>query len=483
MPDSRGLLSVGIDIGTTTTQVVFSQLNVQNAARAGQVPKLQVREKTVLYQSPIYFTPLITTDEVDVQSLSDIVLQEYHSAGCKPHDIETGAVIITGEIARTHNASVILQALSDLAGDFVVTVAGPNVEAQIAGRGSGAADYSLEHYKQVTNIDIGGGTANAAVFVIGEHCASSALAVGGRQVIIEKTSGIIRHIAPSGQVIVKALDLPMQTGMRADLSVLERFCDCMADLVADLASGVETSLGHRLQLSPPLSAKVPSPILFLSGGVGAYFYDPIEINSLSDVLVHNDVGPLFAQSLRLNSRLRKMNLRRPDQTTRATVMGASSQTVTLSGSTIWAESELLPLKNLPVIRPSLQEADLRVPERLAEAVRLAAQRWDLERGSSPHAVAISLPEQMDYAFMHAIASGIAKYAADNLAASIPMVLVIERDYAQVLGQTIKSLMPQLPLISIDQIGLGEGDFIDIGEPIMGGRVVPLSVKTLIYYHS
>jgi len=483
MVSSREMLSVGIDVGTTTTQVVFSRLLVHDVARPGQVPRLQVGAKSVLYESLIYFTPLITPEEVDVQALSDLVMKEYQSAGYKPRDIETGAVIITGEIARTHNADIILQALAEMAGEFVVTVAGPNVEAQIAGRGSGAAAYSLEHYTQVTNIDIGGGTANAAVFRLGEHLSSSGLAVGGRQIIVEKTSGIVRHIAPPGRIIVKALDLPLQEGLQADLSVLERFCDCMADLIADLATGIESPLGHKLQLSPPLRLEAPSPVLFISGGVGAYFYDPVSIQSLSDVLIHDDVGPLFAQSLRLNSRLRKMNLRRPEQTTRATVMGASSQTVTLSGSTIWAESNLLPLKNLPVIRPQLTEEDLNSPERLASSIRAATLRWDIDRGSNLFATAIDLPEQLDYPAMHAIASGVAQYASANLSDSTPMVLVVEHDYAQVLGQTIKSLRPELPLVSIDQVGLGEGDFIDIGEPILGGRVVPLSVKTLIFYHS
>jgi ethanolamine utilization protein EutA len=483
MLKSREMMSVGIDVGTTTTQVVFSKLILHNTSRPGQVPRLQVGAKSVIYQSPIFSTPLITADEVDVYALSDLVMEEYQTAGYQPRDIETGAVIITGEIARTHNADVILHMLSKLAGDFVVSVAGPNVEAQIAGRGSETSAYSLDHYTQVTNIDIGGGTANAAVFKLGEHLSSSGLAVGGRQVIIEKTSGIIRHIAPSGRIIVKALDLPMQEGMHTDLATLQRFCDCMADLTADLATGGISTLGQKLQLSPPLSIDTPSPILFISGGVGAYFYDPVQINTLSDILIHEDIGPLFAQSLRLNARLRKMNVRRPDQTTRATVMGASSQTVTLSGSTIWAERNLLPLKNLPVIRPQLDEPDLDTPDRLEASIRRATVRWDINRGSNPFALAIDLPEQMDYARMHAIASGIALFAANNLNGSIPLVLVIEKDYAQVLGQTIKSLRPELPLVSIDQVGLGEGDFIDIGQPILGGRVVPLSVKTLIYYHS
>lgn len=481
MRNSREMLSVGIDVGTTTTQVVFSHLTVQDVARLGQVPKIAVNTKAVSYTSPIYFTPLLNPDEVDVPSLTEIIRKEYQAAGVKPADINTGAVIITGEIARTHNADKILQALAEMAGDFVVTIAGPNVEAQIAGRGASAATYSQEHFSQVTNIDVGGGTSNAAIFRIGDHLSASGLAVGGRLLVIEKTSGIVRYLTPPGKLIIKELALPIYEGRSVNLETLEVFCDCMANLIADLAMGIETPLGHQLQLTPPLKGAEQSSALFLSGGVGEYFYNPIEINSLADVLIYDDVGPLFAKSLRLNPRIRKMNVLKPSQTTRATVMGASSQTVTLSGSTIWAERELLPLRNLPVIRPHLDAADLLSPDRLAAAIRSGAQRWDIHPGSNPFAVALDLPARLDYESMYTIAKGISHYAASDLRNSTPFILIIEKDYAQVLGQTIKSLQPQLPLISIDQVGLGEGDFIDLGEPILGGRVVPLSVKTLIFY--
>ncbi|MFZ1471536.1 MAG: ethanolamine ammonia-lyase reactivating factor EutA, partial [Anaerolineae bacterium] len=64
----------------------------------------------------------------------------------------------------------------------------------------------------------------------------------------------------------------------------------------------------------------------------------------------------------------------------------------------------------------------------------------------------------------------------------PLVIIIGRDYAQALGQTIKAMAPTRPLLVIDQVGLSEGDYIDIGSPLMEGRVVPLSVKTLVFYH-
>lgn len=483
-PTGRELLSVGIDVGTTTTQLVFSKLQVQDVARLGQVPRLQVNAKAVLYQSPIAFTPLLTPEEVDVPALTAIVREEYRRAGFTPEQIETGAVIVTGEIARANNADAILKALSDLAGDFVVTVAGPNVESQIAGRGAGVAAYSAEHYAQVTNVDIGGGTANAAIFRGGEHLSSSALAVGGRQLVIEKTSGIVRHVAPPGRIIVERLSLPIREGQRVELETLERFCNCMADLTADLVEGELSDLGKQIQLTPPLQGAKQSSVVFFSGGVGTYYYDPIEIHGLADVLLHNDVGPLFAQCLRLHPRIRKRNVQRPAETLRATVMGASSQTITLSGSTIWVARDWLPLRNLPVVRPQLAPEELVRPDRLAEALYYAGQRWDAEESRGILALALDLPARLNHAGLVAIADGVVQHAdaRNGRAHGAPLILVLERDYAQSLGQTVHALRPDLPLIVIDQIGLGEGDFIDIGQPLLGGRVVPVSVKTLIFYH-
>jgi ethanolamine utilization protein EutA len=476
----RDMISVGIDVGTTTTQIVFSHLSIQNTARAGQAPRIRIQARAVLYQSPIYFTPLLSEDEVDVAALSELVRKEYLRAGVNPVQIETGAVIITGETARARNADAILQALSDLAGDFVVTVAGPNVEAQIAARGSGAAAYSAEHYTQVVNVDVGGGTSNAAIFRIGEHIASSAMAVGGRQIEIERSSGLIRHIPPPGRAIIQALNLPLRQGSPADMATLQQFCDVMADLIVDLATGQVSDLGQKLQLTPPLQEAEGNRVVFLSGGVAAYYYDPIEITSLADVALHDDVGPLLAQSLRLNRRLQALNVQRPKQTLRATVLGAASQTVTLSGSTIWAEKVILPLRNLPVIRPRLTHKAL-TPEHIADAIRYAVQRWDVDPERQTIALAMDLPELMDFQVLQVLARGVVQYASGQLTPTRPLVLIVERDYAQALGQTIKAMRPDAPLVVIDQVGLGEGDFIDIGEPLLDGRVVPLSVKTLIFY--
>lgn len=480
----RQLLSVGIDVGTTTTQVVFSRLTLQNVARPGQVPRIQVEAKSALYRSPIYFTPLLSPDAVDTGALRKIIEKEYQSAGFTPAQVETGAVIVTGEIARTRNADAILEALSHLAGDFVVTVAGPNVESIIAGRGSGAAAYSTEYYTQVTHVDIGGGTANAVIFQAGEFLSASAMAVGGRQLVIEKTSGIVRHIPPPGKRIVEDLGLPIRVGGQVTLPVLETFCEYMADLIADLVLGIETSRSHNFYLSKPLAHAGESRTLMLSGGVAAYYYHPIPIQTLSEVLIYDDVGPLLADALRRNPRIQQFQVREPAETLRATVMGAASQTVTLSGSTIWTEKNLLPLRNLPVTRPILTYpiAPERLTAQLYEAIEAAAVRWSTQEAESQVAISLDLQAHLDFSTLQSIAAAVVQYAQNRTDPSAPVVLILERDYAQVLGQSIKAIHPALPLIVIDQVGLDEGDFIDLGKPIVDGRVVPLSIKTLVFYH-
>ena len=138
MPDTQSLLSVGIDVGTTTTQVVFSRLQLANVARTGLIPRVSITAREILYQSPIMLTPLQDEQTIDAEKLQAIVRQEYAAAQVDPGQVETGAVIITGETAKKKNADAILQALTGLAGEFIVSIAGPNVESLISGRGSGA---------------------------------------------------------------------------------------------------------------------------------------------------------------------------------------------------------------------------------------------------------------------------------------------------------------------------------------------------------
>ena len=205
MSENRALLSVGVDVGTTTTQIIFSRLGLTDVARPGQIPRINITKRDVLDQSPIVFTPLKDYDTVDADKLNEIVRREYAAANIDPKQVETGAVIITGETAKKKNADEILRALSGLAGEFVVSVAGPHVESLIAGRGAGASQYSQLHYTSVTNVDIGGGSANSATFQSGIFVSAAAMNYGGRILEVEHGSGKIRHIAEPAKHILNDL--------------------------------------------------------------------------------------------------------------------------------------------------------------------------------------------------------------------------------------------------------------------------------------
>ena len=481
MADSRDLLSVGVDVGTTTTQIIFSRLNLQDVSRPGQIPRIDITDRKVIYQSPIVFTPLIDSETIDADRLNQIVRQEYAAAGINPNQVETGAVIITGETAKKKNADEILRALSGLAGDFVVSVAGPNVESLIAGKGAGAADYSQKNYAVVTNVDIGGGSANSATFRTGNLIGAAAMNYGGRILEIEHSTGRVRYIAEPARYILDDIGLRLDAsrGDAPSLEDLRLFADRMADMTVELIEGTSSSLAQKIYLTPPVGESGRGSVLMFSGGVGHYYYNPIPISSVSDVTRHDDVGPLLAESLRNHPVLNTYTIVPPAETVRATVLGASTQTVTLSGSTIWAERELLPLKNVPVTRPTLPES--LEPASISSSIAEAVRRWDVDLATDPFAVALELDRSLDYESLTLLATGLKDFA-DTMPSDRPLIAIIERDYAQALGQTVKGLDPARSLLVIDQVGLSEGDYIDIGTPLMDGRVVPLSVKTLIFYH-
>jgi len=422
---------------------------------------------------------LIDAETIDANKLNEIVRGEYASAGIDPSQVETGAVIITGETAKKKNADEILRALSGLAGDFVVSVAGPNVESLIAGRGAGAAEYSQKHFATVTNVDVGGGSANSVTFQSGNAIGAAAMNYGGRILEVEHDTGRVRHIAEPAKHILADIGLKLQIGDTPSLDELRRFTNRMADMTVELIEGTSSPLAQKLYLTPPVGVSGKGTVLMFSGGIGHYYYKPVRINSVADVTIHDDAGPLLAESLRTHMVLNTYEIVLPAETLRATVLGAGTQTVTLSGSTIWAERQILPIKNVPVIRPSLQ-ADLQ-PASVSAAIAEAVRRWDVNLATDPFAIALELNRSLDYTLLTQLANGLREFSG-NMPAERPLIVIIERDYAQALGQTLKGLAPDRSLLVIDQIGLAEGDYIDVGTPLMDGRVVPLSVKTLIFYH-
>lgn len=480
MDTQRHVLSVGVDVGTTTTQVVFSRLGLAAGALPGEIPRVRIGDREVLFESRIVLTPLVDQETVDAPALARFLAEQYELAGVKAADVEAGAVIITGETARKRNADEILSEIAHLAGDFVVTVAGPILESVIAGRGSGVAAYSQKHFTTATAVDVGGGSANLATFKQGKVVRAAAMNVGGRIVQISALSGEIEYLAPPALAIVRHLDLGWRIGVVPTFEELRVFTDCLADLILELIDGVPSPLGVQLLLTEPGGSSARDSTVFFSGGVGYLYYAGSPVHSVGDVTRYGDVGPLFADALRRHPGIQALTVKEPEETVRATVLGASTHTLGLSGSTIWVDDGVLPLRNLPVVRASVEVGDL-TPESFLEGVDDAARRWGVDPFQDDMAYAIAFDGPLDFSGLERVAQGFVSLADRRAQARRPLVGVVGRDYAQVIGQFVKASRPDQALVVIDQVGLEEGDYIDIGRPMLDGRVVPLVVKTLVFY--
>lgn len=436
------LLSVGLDVGTTSTQMVVSRLGVENRAGAFSVPELDISSREILYESPVHFTPLLGIDRVDGAALRQLVEEEYRRAGIRPADVDTGAVIITGETSRKENARAVLESLSDFAGDFVVATAGPDLESILAAKGAGAVEFSRRTGKPVLHFDIGGGTSNMALVEDGIITATACLNVGGRLVKVEQ--GRISYVSPVLRGIFRG-----EAGEPADREQLEELARKMAH-VLEMAAGLAEPDGLLRSLETAgtagqvcaLARNDLSKVISFSGGVADCIQGEREWDAFGDI------GVLLGQAIR-ESRLCRGEYRLGEQTIRATVIGAGCHSTQLSGSTVFCQNIDFPLKNLPVVENAS----------------------DLGHLDGPGVLVIP-GEAMDFAGVR----DLAKELAGKL--EPPIYIAAAGDMAKALGtQLALKLGRDVPILCIDRVRLKAGDYLDVANPI--GPALPVVVKTLV----
>lgn len=479
MADKTAILSVGIDVGTSTTQVVFSKLQMDNAGGYFSVPRVAIVDKEVVYKSEVYMTPLKTDVLIDTDALRDIVAAEFRKAGYRPEDTDSGAVIITGESARKENSDAVLKSLSDFAGDFVVSAAGPDMESLIAGKGSGAWQYSMDHHCRVANLDIGGGTTNVVLFEDGKTLARGCLDIGGR-LICMNPQGIITKVSPAAAVMAQAAGVSVSVGDRCDELKLTAVTRQMAaTLNAYLGVGTKDIDAILRQIKTPGSSDFPVPekvqAVFFSGGVADLIY-----HESADTWAYGDIGVLLGRAIRESRLFTDFQKMEPGETIRATVVGAGTYTTTISGSTITYSDDIFPLKNIPVIKldEELQEACFAGE---TEPVIRRIQ-WVLGQNDEEHFI-LAMPGKRNpgYMEMKRAAASIRQIMDRVQPPGEPILLVIESDIAKAMGQMIRQ-QPDLKrqVVAIDSIHVEDGEYVDMGKPMMNGMVIPVVVKTLIF---
>ena len=325
------ILSVGIDIGTSTTQLVFSKLTIENLASSFAIPRISIVDKEVIYRSKIYFTPLKSQKEIDGEKVREIVEREYKAADISPSDVITGAVIITGETARKQNANEVLQKLSGLAGDFVVATAGPDLESIISAKGAGADKISEAEGSTVVNLDVGGGTTNIAVFKEGKLLDTGCLDIGGRLIKIDKSSGKVTYIADKIKELARLNNIELEEGQKPTLNNLNLIVDEMVKLLEESVNIREkSSFYERILTNKGINSDIEVEYITFSGGVADYVYN----QDTEDMFKYGDIGILLGQAISRSSLCTKLIVKKSIETIRATVVGAGSHTTDISGSTI-----------------------------------------------------------------------------------------------------------------------------------------------------
>ena len=453
---NESLLSVGLDVGTTSTQLIVSRLTIENRASSFAVPEMEIAQRNILYRSPVHFTPLLEGNLVDGDKIRTLVEEEYKNAGISRCDVDTGAVIITGETSRRENAKAVLDALSEYAGDFVVATAGPALESILAARGAGAVAYSAETGKTVFHLDIGGGTSNLALIENGQIICTDCLNVGGRLIKIQ--DGRITYLSP---VLSGLCDLSV--GQIVSTDQLEPIAQMLVQAL-EMAAGLRppTELLSRLrtaELGDHAGCHPQNAVISFSGGVA----DCIETEH--PAFAFGDIGPILGKAIR-QSRLCQGNYRLGEETIRATVIGAGCHSAQLSGSTVFHRNMNLPIKNRPVVRLSIQE------QTFPEEQLVACIRQKISGQDNLPVLALPGLESPDYSQIKALAAILAQ------ALPFPALIATEADMAKALGQAIALNRPSGDaILCIDRVSLKDGDYLDVGNPV--GPALPVVVKTLI----
>ena len=393
------------------------------------------------------------------------------ASGLSRAEVETGAIIITGETSKSRNARATVMQVADSLGDFVVATAGPHLESVIAGRGAGAAEYSRINSARVLNIDIGGGTSNYAVFAGGRLIDSACLNVGGHLLETDASGQVCRVHEPARRVCSELFG-PAQDPMRLSRLQLEQVAARMAALVDEVTRNTPSPLACELLMTEPLREAYTLDAVFISGGVGACLYHP---ESLTGDFMYRDIGPLLARALK-PVLARGARLVEPAQTVRATVIGAGAHSLSLSGSTIWLSTARLPIKNLPVAHPLVPAAD-----GLSTAWEIAVRRLDLDPATDSYAIA--LPESIEALYRNIVAVTAELDAFCRGAArgnAHPLVVICRQDMGKALGMELHPHLGARELAVIDEVQTREGDYLDIGMPIFDGKLVPITIKSLAF---
>jgi len=475
--DHVSLTTVGVDIGSSGTQVIFSRINLR---RLGEelTSRYYVVSRETLFQSPVALTPYASEERIDEAKLGAIIDDAYAAARIGPDEIDTGVVILTGEALRRDNAQAIAALIAEKGGDFVCATAGHHMESMLAAYGSGAARVSSDEHKRILNIDIGGGTTKLGLVENGKVTTTAAVHVGGRLQVTDERGTIVR-LDPAGRHHAKRAGFVWNRGDRASGADMDKVADRMADTL--VAAITTRPLPHdiaQLYLTDPIADLGRIDGIMFSGGVGEYVYG-------RETRDFGDMGRRLGRAIR--ARIDRGDFPWPLLTAgeciRATALGASEYSVQLSGNTSYISTPgvLLPRRNLQVLQPNFTCGETIDADQLAKAIRAHFTAFDLIEGEGEVALALRWLGAPSYQRIAAFAHGIRHGLATTIERKKPLYIMLDGDVAQTLGAILREeLLVESEILAIDGVVLRDFDYIDLGRIRMPSYTVPVTIKSLLF---
>ena len=468
--DEIKLTSVGVDIGSSTSHLVFSRLELSQEGT-----RYVVKKRIVLSESEILLTPYTDDLTIDMERLERFINEQYQRAELKREDVDTGALILTGVAVRRRNSRAIAELFAEEAGRFVSVTAGDGLETTMAAHGSGAVARSGREEGVVLNIDVGGGTSKIAVCAGGRVREVTAIDVGARLLAMDGGNTVVR-IEEAGRRHGGKVGVELELGQSMNEQTLEAIASEMADRLFEVVNQQElTDETRELLRLPPLSYRGKVDAVTFSGGVSEFIYGHAENG-------YGDMGAILGREIRRRVEGLGVPILEPAARIRATVIGASQYTIQVSGSTIFiSPPDAVPVRNVPVVRIDFEWGDDIEPAKVIGAIDNALRRLDLQDGRQPVALAFHWEGSATFARLQGFCGAVAEGLKPILDKGHPLLLVNDGDIGGILGLHFKEEMKlDKPIISVDGIALQEFDYIDVGALIPSSGAVPVVIKSLVF---
>ncbi|MHA1989884.1 MAG: ethanolamine ammonia-lyase reactivating factor EutA [Candidatus Hodarchaeales archaeon] len=473
-PEYLQLLSVGIDIGSSTSHLIFSNLTLKREYSFFNMSnRYMLEHREVIYESDIIMTPLLDRYTIDIDSLVTFINKEYEKAGVDREMVDSGAVIVTGETAKKKNALEIVNHISSETGKFVSATAGPNFESILGAMGSGIIKQSEIAKKTILNVDIGGGTSNLAIVSNGQVLSTACINVGGRLLGIDENYKIWRIDEPV-QMIMDDLALTYKVGDLISKDEAGKISKLLAESLFEVMLGpAKNKLSKSLMMTDNLDFSVHIDGYSFSGGIAELIYKPGE--------EFNDIGHILALEFKKLVEKKALSIIEAENKIRATVIGAGAFSLSISGSTCFVDKDInLPLTNIPILPVNVTRENFSI-EKLVEEVNKSFNNFDMKEGEDLVGLYFQNPIYHAERLLAEFAMGIEKVMKNSITNRIPIILLFEMDLARMLGITIRrETSIQNNLICLDELFLESGDWIDIGAPLRSGDAYPVTVKSLVF---